>query len=840
MQPLLQARNLTKRYPGVTALDEVTVSLAAGRIHGLLGENGAGKSTLIKILAGVLQADSGDVLLEGGRLDLRTPLDARRAGIAVVHQHTHLIPDLSIAENLALRMGYQRTRVRSVNWSEVNRNARQATSFLLPTLDVYRLARSLSGVEKQLVELAFALSSTPKVLILDEPTAVLPRQETEQLFERVREFVTRGTAVLFISHRLEEVLELTDHVTVLRDGQRVSSKPTEDTDHQALIQAMVGRAVSFDRGGLQQPEEDVTFEALGLTDEAEAFVDVSLSVRRGEVYGIYGLVGAGQSELCHALFGLRATSPTQTPSRSVKLDGTDLADATPGERVAEGLAYVPADRHTQGVLGQMSVGENLSLASMAELRRRGLISATVEGERNTKQIADLRVRTLGGHQSVAELSGGNQQKVLLGRWLLTEPRVLLLEEPTQGVDVGAKGQIHDIIKDMSRRGVTTIVVSSEIPELIALTHRIGVLREGRLVAELDPEQASEEELLRLSLPEHRHEDHAVEKKQSVQGVHWLPRFAQGLVRQREAGLAIVTLVACAIFALTVERFATVENLLGILESNSIQLVGALGMTMVIIAGGIDISVGAMLGLAAFAAGGAAQAGFPAMAVCFAALGLGCVLGCVNGVLSVVGRVHSIVITLGTLSIYRAAIIQVTGGKQQINLPPSVTWLADTRIFGVLPMLLVVAVIAAVGVHWFLNHTVAGRSLYVLGGDRDSAGFLGIYPRHVLPLAFGLCGLLTGMSGWMYAGRFGNVQSTVAHESFELSVIAAAVIGGTHIMGGRGSAIGTFLGTMLLGVFTNALLLMKVAAIWQQAVIGSVILLAVGGEALLTRLEGRRQ
>ena len=825
MKPVLEARSLGKRYPGVVALDDVSLCIESGRICGLVGENGAGKSTLIKILSGVIQADAGEIVVAGQKLDLRVPQDAVRSGIAVVHQHSHLIPDLTVAENYALRRGYARRGPALIDWKKISRQAAEAVAVLVSDLDVTLPARTLSDVEKQLVELGFALSASPRVLILDEPTAALPRYETELLFSRVRELAESGTAVIFVTHRLDEVLQLTQEVTVLRDGRHVWTKQTSETDHDAIIRGMVGRSVTFERDSDLQPGEEVAFRVEALSDAVGAFHDVNLEVRRGEIYGVYGLVGAGQSELCHGLFGLR-----ETRQRNVSSDGRPLGD---GKR----LGYVPADRHTQGVFHQMTVGENLSIVSLEALSRRGALQLHEERARIRTHMSDLLVKATGPGQRVTELSGGNQQKVLLGRWLMTEPEVLLLEEPTQGVDVGAKGQIHDIIRDLARSGVSVILVSSEIPELLALAHRIGVMREGHLVKEFEGATVSEEELLRESLPESQQSEPEVARHR-LSGTSAVSAALRFLARRREAGLAFFTFLMVAVFALAVPNFATVENLRDVLVTNTILVVGALGMTLVILAGGIDISLGAILGLAAVAAGKAAEAGASPIVVVLAAVVLGLVLGVFNGSLTVLGRVHSIVITLGTLLIFRAAMRLWTGGYQLTDLPSRITWVRELSLFG-LPVLLVIELVVLVLVHVFLRYTTVGRRLYVLGGSRESAEFLGIYPRHVLPVAFGVCGLLAGLAGMLWAGRLGQVQMG-AGEGFELECIAAAVVGGTYIMGGRGSAVGTLIGALFLGVVNNVLILMDVSAFWQKAVYGAMILGALAADALLSRVEKSSQ
>ena len=831
MTPLLETRDLVKRYPGVVALDGVSLALRPGRISALVGENGAGKSTLIRLLAGVERADSGEVRLGGVAAVLPTPDHARRVGIAVVHQQPHLIADLAVMENLALREGYPRNAIGSIAWKRLRERAAEACGSLIPLPDVARPAGALPGVAQMLVELSFALWARPKLLILDEPTATLPRHESQRLFDRVRELVAQGTAVLFVTHRLDEVFALADEVTVLRDGRLIWSKVVSETNHDDLIEAMVGRTVEFERDETCVPGDGVRFRTERLSDARGAFSNVSLTLKRGEIYGIYGLVGAGQAALCQAWFGLRPSG-----TGSAHLDGEAITEDSPRERLRAGWGYVPADRHAQGLFPQLSVGENLGLTAMSKRGSWSFIDTGRECSSIAAQIQELRIRTLGAGQAVAQLSGGNQQKVLLGRWIRTDPKLLVLEEPTQGIDVGAKREIHGIIASLARRGVSILLVSSELPELMAVAHRIGVMRQGRLVAERDARTATEAELLRLSLPERQAEDGVATPAVRRRGNPRVRRLLCGWARRRDASVAALLLSLALVFAATVPSFATWANLRDVMLSNAILLVGALGMTAVIIAGGIDISVGAILGLAATAAALADAAGWPAWAIVAAALGVGAALGAGNAALSLLGRVHPIVITLGTLSIFRGAIIQLTGGRMLINLSPEVSWLRDARLGG-LPALLALSLLSVALMHLFLTHLPSGRRLYVLGGNRTSAGYLGVYPRQVLPLAFAVCGGLHGLAGLMWASRFGQVQSNVG-QGFELAAIAAVVLGGTHIMGGRGTAMGTFLGAMFMGMISNVLVLSGVSAFWEHAIIGGMILLALAVDRLAPHSEAR--
>lgn len=824
---MLVAQGISKFYPGIVALDGVSLTLRPGSGHALVGENGAGKSTLIKILAGAIKSDAGQIMVCGEPARFSSPLAARRAGIAVVHQHSHLIPELTLAENYALREGYPRTSLGTVAWRALAEQARQAVHVMLPGMDVERSAGTLSGVEKQMVEISYALAARPRVLILDEPTAILPHAESDRLFRMVRAFLAGDGAVLYVSHRLNEVFELCDQVTVLRDGKLVWNKPARETDTDDLIRAMVGRGVSFERDETLVPGQEPRLSLENYSDAAGAFTDVNLQVRAGEIMGIYGLVGAGQAELCAALLGLRRASGTAALG-----DGTSLQRETAGGRVRRGLALVPAERLERGMFRQMTVGENMSIASLGRKSVLGLVRTGVEKRENLESIKALQVKTTGPHKKAVQLSGGNQQKVLLARWLQTNPRVQILEEPTQGVDVGAKMEIHRLVREQARAGVAVLLVSSEMPELLALSHRVAVMRQGRLVAELDGAQATEEEILRLALPPQENAPEDFEDGGRVITSQSKRSATARLLARRELGLAVLLILMVAAAWQFVPNFATWENFRDILKSQSLLLLGALGVGVVIIAGGIDISIGAILGLAALAAAKADVAGLPTAVILLGPLVGGLVLGALNGLLTVLGRVHSIVITLGMMFVLQGVMLEIMQNKWIFNLSPTLTELGRGSV-GPIPNLIIVAAVAVVLTAFCLRSTVSGRRFYALGGDAASAQLLGVNPRRVLPLAFAFSGLLVGVAGLLHAGYYGQVQTTDGR-GYELKAIAAAVIGGTHIMGGRGSALGILLGALLLGVISNLLVFLHISSYWDNAVTGAIILLAVCTDALAAR------
>jgi rhamnose transport system ATP-binding protein len=486
-EPLARLEAISKRFGATQALDGVSLELRPAEAHALVGENGAGKSTLVKILAGVHQPDAGRIVLDGRLVQIHGPAHARELGIAVVHQEPSLFPDLSVAENVFL--GHQpTTRLGRIDWARMRRDAER----LFDKLDVGILpaspVRGLSMADQQLVEIAKALSLDARILIMDEPTASLSLHEVERLFSIVRPLRDRGLGVLFVSHRLEEVFELCERATVLRDGKHVITAPTSQLSTGDLIRHMVGRDVSlFPQASTARGE--VLLEVRGLI-RSDAFRDVSFTVRAGEIVGFAGLVGAGRTEVARVLFGI-----DRPDAGEILLQGRPVAFDSPSAALRAGIAYVPEDRHQQGLVLDFPIASNVSLPVLRRLFPRWFVNRPAERRLAERYTAQLRVRMTDVEQLVSSLSGGNQQKVVIAKWLATEPRVLILDEPTRGIDIGAKIEVHHIISELAAGGLGIVLISSDLPEVLAMSHRILVMHEGRLTAELGQAEATEERVM---------------------------------------------------------------------------------------------------------------------------------------------------------------------------------------------------------------------------------------------------------------------------------------------------------------------------------------------------------
>jgi rhamnose transport system ATP-binding protein len=483
---LLEVRNIEKSFPGVRALSGVSFEVRPGEVHALLGENGAGKSTLIKIMSGVYQPDLGSMFVNGAQVNFSSPDDARRAGVATIYQELLLFPELSVAENIFLGHAPLAGAGR-IDWRAMRAEAaRLLDSLEIDDLSPDQIVGVLTVGNRQRVEILRALSHDARILIMDEPTAALTESDVTRLFDVVRRLKQRGVGIVYISHRLDEIFAIADRVTVLRDGAYVGSRDVADTNVGELVQMMVGRRLESLFPKTVAPIGAPVLEARDLV-RRPLTKGVSLIVRAGEIVGIAGLVGSGRSELAQTLFGM-----TPSESGDVRLNGESVRIDSPETARDKGIAYVPEDRGTQGLVRGMSVLHNFSLAALGSLSRAGFIDRAAERRMALEGVARFSVKTSSVDEIAGRLSGGNQQKIVLGKWLANNPKLLILDEPTRGIDVGAKAEIHRLMSQLAAQGVAILMISSELPEVLGMSDRVLVMREGRLVAEFDRADATSE------------------------------------------------------------------------------------------------------------------------------------------------------------------------------------------------------------------------------------------------------------------------------------------------------------------------------------------------------------
>jgi rhamnose transport system ATP-binding protein len=501
--PLLEASSISKSYSGVRALKCVSFDLFPGEVHALVGENGAGKSTLIKIVTGAVAPDSGTLRIAGRVVEHHNPTQAHALGIAAVYQQPALFPDLTVAENIALAIE-SGSLWRSIDWKARDRAAREALARAGAEIHPDARVSTLSMPEQQIVEIAKAIGARAKILILDEPTASLTDREVERLFQVIGALRAEGAGIVYISHRLEEIAAIADRVTVLRDGETIATCDAKGLSRAGLIRMMVGREIEAIFPKRAVPIGEVALEVRNLRSRAAGIRGVSLDVRAGEILGLSGLVGSGRTQLAETIFGL-----TPAESGEIRLQGRAVQITSPADAIRHRIGYVPEDRRQHGVVMSMPICANISLASLPAvcghgmidhgLINHGLIHRASENALARTYVERLRVKTHSIHAEAGSLSGGNQQKVALARWLAIQPAILILDEPTQGVDVGSKSEIHGLIVDLAAQGLAIIMISSELPEILGMSDRIAVMHAGKIAGVLSRAEATQENLLALAL-----------------------------------------------------------------------------------------------------------------------------------------------------------------------------------------------------------------------------------------------------------------------------------------------------------------------------------------------------
>lgn len=495
-QALLEVHNLTKIFPGIRALDTVHLSIRSGEVHALIGENGAGKSTLVKILTGVYIPTGGTIELEGKPVSFRNATEAQEAGIVAIHQEASMFPELSVTENIYMGHHIRNGRTRKLDWKAMTENTRLLLAQMQLDIDPDTLVKNLSVAKRHMVEITKALSLDAKLVIMDEPTSALTGREVEDLFRIVRDLKQRGKAILFISHKFAEIFEICDYYTVLRDGQYIGEGKVGESNEDAIINMMIGRSVDQLYPDHTTRTGEKVLSVRGLS-QLGAFKDISFDLHRGEILGLFGLVGAGRTEVVRTIFGIdKADGGTMT------IDGKPYKPRSPQDAMRMGLALVPEDRQKQGLVLRMSLTHNISLPVLAKLCWKGLVTkAKGEASYVRKHGDEMEIKAAGYHVDAETLSGGNQQKVVLAKWIGTDPKILILDEPTKGIDVATKAAVHEFVFEMASRGVAVILISSELPEVIGMADRVMVMHEGIQTGFIDRKDLSASLVMRYAIKE---------------------------------------------------------------------------------------------------------------------------------------------------------------------------------------------------------------------------------------------------------------------------------------------------------------------------------------------------
>ncbi|MGH6654375.1 MAG: ATP-binding cassette domain-containing protein [Actinocrinis sp.] len=826
--PALRLEGISKSFGVVRALADVSLEIRSGRVHALLGENGAGKSTLMAVACGSTRPDEGRIVIGGTAVEAYNPDLATRHGIAIVHQHPAVLPDMTVAENL--RIAIPSSLVKTIG------DQREWMAALLARIGSHvRLSdrvEQLSVAQKQLLEVAKAIALEPSVLILDEPTAPLGADQSEILFAQIREAAARGTAVVYITHRLAEVRQIADEVTVLRDGRSRGSAPVAELTDAEMLRLIVGRELASTFPDKPAPHQDQSpvLHVDGMS--GDGFGDVRLSARRGEIVGLAGIVGNGQSDFLRALAGLRpSTGPVALAGERV--NRRDLGRA---------VAYMPADRHREGLMRAMSVRENAAVAALPAVSRFGIVSRSREHLAVREEIGNLAIKTASPDANVMALSGGNQQKVVMARALLAAPKMLLADEPTQGVDVGARSEIYEIMRRVAREGVPVLVVCSDAKELEGLCDRVLIFSRGHVVGELAGDEVTEENITTCVVqatavrhdarrPERRERQRPANAKLSL-----FERLGK-LARGDYAPSIILAVVIAALAAYTYSqnaRYLAPFNVSAVLILMTALAFISMGQQIVIMTGGIDLSVGPLAGLLVVIASFFVNDGKSGIVI-FGALvlmaGVGAASGLVNGLLVRFGGFTAVAATL-TLYIGLQGVSLLLRPFQGGYINSHVTDVL-TKNVGSFPIAFLVAVVVAIGLELALRFTRWGRELRAVGSDEQSAHRLGVRVNRTHVLAYVACGLLTFVGALLLMAQIG-VGDPTQGVTFTLTSITAVVLGGASLLGGRGSFIGTLLGAALIQQILNATTFLNLSQTWQYFFQGILILVAA---AIYTQARG---
>ena len=804
--PLVLA-NISKAFSGVPALRDVSLEVFAGEVHALLGENGAGKSTLMNVASGTLIQDLGTITVDGVQIEKLNPILATGLGIAFVHQHPAVLPDLTGAENILISVPKEFLKTHG----SVNDSMRAILDDFGFTADLKERVGTLTVAQKHLLELAKAFAVNPKVLILDEPTAPLGQESVDILFDRVRKITEKGTAVIYITHRMAEVRILAKRVTVLRDGKWRGTSLVSDISDQDLLTMIVGREL-HSTFPAKHDLIDADKEFLHVENlTSEEFYDISLTARRGEIVGIAGVVGNGQSQLLRALAGLGGYQG------SVKIGENVLSQ----RELLKQTAYMPADRHGEGLMMTLSVRENAAVSALKKFRSGLLIGRNKETKIVMDSLNSIAVKAPSMDAAVSSLSGGNQQKVVMTRALLSEPVMIIADEPTQGVDVGARAEIYQILRDITKQGIPVIVASSDAKELEGLCDRVYVMSRGHIVDTLEGADISEERMVKAAVASTTLKKGSHTETKTVVRGGAFRRFFQGDFIPPII-LSVIMLAFGAYVYGKNSRYISAFNINSILLLVTALGFIAVGQTIVLMVGGMDLSVGPMAGLlliiSSFFVNDGSKLGsivlaFFLMAI-FATTG-----GALNGALIRYGKFTAVAATL-------TSYIGIQGLSYLLRETPggNINQIVSAHIttsWGAIPVAFIILVAISVFLEYYVRSSKWGMRLRAVGSDEESARRLGVPINKTVIAAYVASALFAGLGAVMLMAQLG-IGDPAQGTSYTLQSITAVVLGGTSLLGGRGSFIGTLFGSMLLIQVLNSTTFLGLSQTWQYLFQGLLV------------------
>ncbi|MBN9435302.1 MAG: ATP-binding cassette domain-containing protein [Bosea sp.] len=823
--PAVECRSIRKTFPGVTALDDVSLSVARGEIHALLGQNGAGKSTLVKVLTGIYQPDSGQIFVGGREVRLRDGRDAEANGIAIVHQDQQLVAQFDVVSN-ALLGNETVTAGGFLDRAAMRRSVQSALDRVAATFSPDTLVRDLSVAQRAQVAIAAALLRNPTALILDEPTASLSETEAEQLFGIVRALRDQGVTIIYISHYIDEVLNLVDRVTVLRDGRLVATAAVGEVSRAEVVRMIVGREVAQLYPKESVPIGEPLLEVRGLT-EGRALRGIDLTVRRGEILGIAGLVGAGRSELAMTLVGaLPRTGGTVTVA------GKPSRPSDPRHAKRDGFALIPEDRRHEGLITDLSVRENLTLPNISRWARFGLLNLGREKAAAEELVGRLNIQPPSLKPRTRNLSGGNQQKIVVGRWLTGDAKVFLFDEPTTGVDVGSKIEIYRQMVELARAGAAVIFISSDFEEVSAMCDRTVVMRRGRIVHEItDRSEATPETLLYWA-------SGSGDGSTAAEPVPTQSRQSAATDFLARWGTVIGMLAVLAIIAAMAPQFLSINNVFDVLKQGSVLAFIALGLTVVLIAGGFDMSAGATSQFAANVAAGTLIGGSGAAAAVALGGGLGLAVGAVNAALILLLRIPAFVATLGMMFVIMGATLLYNGGQAlTLSNQPGFFFIGQGYV-GPVPFVFILLVAVTFVLNVILRRTRLGLRMYAVGQNEAAAMLRGIGRSRYAFASCALGGLVLGLAGVVLASYSYGASALASGVDFLISALAATFLGSTMSRAGELTVVGTVIAAIFLASLSNGLILMGISNQALPGVQGIVLVLSISLGLLRRRSIGQ--
>jgi ABC-type sugar transport system ATPase subunit/ribose/xylose/arabinose/galactoside ABC-type transport system permease subunit len=813
----LECGNLSKIFPGVTALEGVDLKVRRGEVHALVGQNGAGKSTLVKVLTGVYQPTRGDLLIEGRPVRFANPAAAEAAGIVIVHQDHQLVGQFDVTRNMFL--GREIVRRGLLDLGRMRAIAQERLASLGASFPATTIARDLSVAHRELVAIAAALLREPKVLILDEPTASLSDVEASMIFGVVRQLRSAGVTVIYISHYLDEVFDLVDRISVLREGRLISTAAVAETSRERVIDAMVGRSLRqlYPKETVELGDPLLVVEGLS---HPPAVSDVSLTIRAGEIFGVAGLLGSGRTELAMTLMGA-----LDRKGGTVTVAGHASHPRSPRDAKRLGFALIPEDRRHEGLITDLTVRENLALAYTARFARWGILRLGAERMAAQDLIERLRILPPSLRSVTRNLSGGNQQKVVIGRWLLGDAQLFIFDEPTTGIDVGSKVEIYKQMGSLARDGAAVMFISSDFEELVGICDRIAVMRKGAIVSTY---RAGEVDVPRLMMTATA-ADHPESLRANARPggrrralpdaarvVSWLSRW--GTI----AGMAIVF---CALSFLA-PNFFSVDNLLDVLKQGSLLAFVALGLTAALVAGGFDMSAGAVNQLAANLAAGTIGMGLGTSAAVAVGVGAGLATGLVNAMLVLIFRMPAFVATLGSMFVVTGLTLLYNRGQALPLYDQTVFFRIGQGMAGPIPAIAILLACVLAALHVFFRHTAPGLHMYAVGENLAAAELRGIDRRRAVMMSFLTAGAVLGLSGVVLASYSYGASAAAAAFDFLIGALAAAFLGASLSRSGELDMVGTTVAALFLASLSNGLILLGVSNLALPGVQGTVLILSI--------------